>query len=327
MQIELQKYKTKALVRYLIVWFIKNHKKECKNISRFARKYYISVLFKKQTMISRIFTIILLFTFSTLFFNQALAQAKKAPAAGGTAKGTLAADMDCSVKVNGSAKLFSVKAYTPLEVMLKAGDNTIEAVTTDKKSTYRRDIKAKAGEIVIVEISFFDDGKFLDYVKDGNVNMVEAAIKKDPTLINNENGTLTSSPLEIAIQNSHVDLVKYLLSKGASFLKPENIYPLHKSILYATSTKPAKDKPSPDKELVDLFMAKGCKITDKDDGGNTPLHCAVRAGKYDLVVFLLEKGSDINAKNDFDDTPLKIAQDKGYITIINYLKSKGAQEK
>lgn len=192
---------------------------------------------------------------------------------------------------------------------------------------YRRTVTGKAGETAIIEISFFEDGKFLDYVKEGNVNMVEAAVKKDPTLINNENGTLTSSPLEIAIQNSRVDLVKYLLSKGASFKKPEDIYPLHKSALYGSSVKPSKDKPAPDKELVDIFMAKGCKLTDKDDGGNTPLHCAVRAGKYDLVVFFVEKGADINAKNDFDDTPLKIALDKGLISIINYLKSKGAQEK
>ncbi|MBL7884195.1 MAG: ankyrin repeat domain-containing protein [Bacteroidia bacterium] len=167
----------------------------------------------------------------------------------------------------------------------------------------------------------------MDYIKTGNVNMVEAAIKKDPTLINNENGLLTSSPLEIAIQNSQSELVKYLLGKGASFKKPEDIFPLHKSILYASSAKPTKDKPAADRELVDLFLAKGCKITDKDDGGNTAIHCAARAGKYDLVVYLIEKGADVNAKNDFDDTPLKIAQDKGYITIINYLKSKGAQEK
>lgn len=282
-------------------------------------------------MITKITKTVLFISLTILINNQIFAQAKKGGAAtaakGGSAKGTLAADMDCMVKVNGSAKLYSAKAYTALDITLKVGDNVIEATTTDKKSTYRRDIKAKAGETVIIEISFFEDGKFLDYIKSGNVNMVEAAIKKDPTLINNENGTLTSSPLEIALQNSHVDLVKYLLSKGASFMKPENIFPLHKSILYASSTKPAKDKPAPDKELVDIFMAKGCKITDKDDGGNTPLHCAVRAGKYDLVVFFLEKGADINAKNDFDDTPLKIAQDKGYITIINYLKTKGAQEK
>jgi len=260
------------------------------------------------------------------------AQVKKTPpataAAGkGAAKGTLAADMDCSVKINGSAKPVSLKAYTPMDVTLKVGENKIEALSSDKKSTYKRTVTVKAGETVLVEISFFEDGKFLDYIKSGNVAMVEAALKKDPSLLNNENETLTASPLEMAIVNSQPELVKYLMSKGASFTKPENIFPLHKSILYVSSTKPAKDKPAPDRELVEFFLSKGCKITDKDEGGNTPLLCAVRANKLDLVMFLVEKGADINAKNDFDDTPLKMAQDKGEITIINYLKSKGALEK
>jgi hypothetical protein len=247
----------------------------------------------------------------------------KAPAA--SAKGTLAADMDCTVKINGSAKAISLKAYNPMDVMLKVGDNTIEAESTDKKSKFRNTVVGKAGETTIVEISFFDDSKFLDYIKTGNVNMAETAIKKNPGLASNENGDLVSSPLQIAIENSQPDMVTFLMSKGASFTKPENIYPLHLAIKYASSTKPAKDKPAPDKVLVDLFLSKGCKITDKDDGGNTPLHCAVRAGKLDMVTMLVKMGADVNAKNDFDDTPMKIAEEKGLISIITFLAANGAK--
>jgi hypothetical protein len=269
--------------------------------------------------------LLLLFIFSsfTLF-----SQAKKpvAAAAKGSAKGTLAADMDCSVKINGAAKPVNVKAYSAMEVTLKAGENKIEAISADKKSTFKTTVNAKPGEKLVIEISFFEDGKFLDYVKTGNIPMVEAALKKDAALLNNENETLTASPLEIAIVNSQPEMVKYLMNKGASFTKPENIFPLHKTILYVSSVKP-KDKPAPDRELAEFFLSKGCKLTDKDDGGNTPLLCAVRANKLDMVMFLVEKGADINAKNDFDDTPLKMAQDKGQISMLNYLKSKGALEK
>lgn len=260
------------------------------------------------------------------------AQAKK-PAGGkagaaapakASAKGTLAADMDCTVKLNGAAKLISLKAFTPLDVVLKVGDNTIEAQSLDKKANYRNTVIGKAGEKTIVEISFFDDSKFLDYIKTGNVNMAETAIKKNPGLATNEDGLLVTSPLQIAIENSQPEMVTYLMSKGASFLKPENIYPLHLAIKYASSVKPAKDKPAPDKLLADLFLSKGCKITDKDDGGNTPLHCAVRAGKMDMVVMLVKMGADVNAKNDFDDTPMKIAEDKGLISIISFLAANGA---
>lgn len=242
----------------------------------------------------------------------------------GTAKGTLAADMDCLVKINGSAKPLSILAYNPTDVTINVGDNSIEATSSDKSSTFRKTVTAKAGETIIVEISFFDDGKFLDYVKNGNIAMVETAIKKDPSLATNADGNLTTSPLELAIQNSQTDMVKFLMSKGASYTIPDNIFPLHKSILYCTWVKSGKDKLAPDKVLVDFFIDKGCKITDKDDGGNTPLHSAARAGKLDMVIFLIEKGAEVNAKNDFEDTPLKIAESKGSVSIINYLRSKGA---
>lgn len=273
--------------------------------------------------------VVLLFVFilsSSTAFSQGAKKpaAKGAPAPKASAKGTLAADMDCTVKLNGAAKIINLKAYTPLEVVLKVGDNSIEAQSIDKKATYRNTVVGVAGTTTIVEISFFDDSKFLDYIKTGNVNMAETAIKKNPGLATNADGMLVTSPLQIAIENSQPEMVTYLMNKGASYLKPENIYPLHLAIKFASATKPAKDKPAPDRQLAELFLSKGCKITDKDDGGNTPLHCAVRAGKMDMVTMLVKMGADVNAKNDFDDTPMKIAEEKGLISIISFLAANGA---
>ncbi len=284
---------------------------------------------QKYSFFKVIAFLLVLLTASSSVFSQAkkpAAGAKAAPAPKVSAKGTLAADMDCTVKLNGAAKVISLKAYTPLDVILKVGDNSIEAQSVDKKANYRNTIIGVAGTTTIVEISFFDDSKFLDYIKTGNVNMAETAIKKNPGLATNEDGLLVTSPLQIAIENSQPEMVTYLMGKGASFLKPENIYPLHLSIKYASAIKPSKDKPAPDKLLADLFLSKGCKITDKDDGGNTPLHCAVRAGKFDMVAMLVKMGADVNAKNDFDDTPMKIAEDKGLITIISFLAANGATQ-
>ena len=284
-------------------------------------------MFQKHQLLNlAVFMLVFFTTNSTLFAQGAKkpATGKGAPVVKAAAKGTLAADMDCAVKLNGAAKVINLKAYTPLDVVLKVGNNTIEAVSLDKKATYRNSVIGKAGEKIIVEISFFDDTKFLDYIKTGNINMAETAIKKNPGLAGNEDGMLVSSPLQIAIENSQPEMVAYLMGKGASFLKPENIYPLHLAIKYASAKKPAKDKPAPDKQLAELFLSKGCKITDKDDGGNTPLHCAVRAGKMDMVIMLVKMGADVNAKNDFDDTPMKIAEDKGLISIISFLAANGA---
>jgi hypothetical protein len=288
---------------------------------------------KISSSFKTVFFTVLFLASATFIYAQPKPAAKPVAKPGGAkgkpvpTKATLAADMDCSVKINGAAKLVMVKAYTPLATTINTGENYIEATSSDKKSTFNRTVIGVAGETTIVEISFFDDSKFLDYVKQGNVNMVETAIKKDPGLANNEGQSLTTSPLETAIQNSHLDVVKLLMTHGANFTTPENIFPLHKSALYASATPQGKEKIAPDKELVDFFISKGCKVTDKDDGGNTPLHCAARGGKLELVKFFIEQGADVNAKNDFDDTPLKIAEDKGYVSIIDVLRAKGAVDK
>lgn len=260
--------------------------------------------------------------------------AKKAPVkeskTSGASKGTLAADLDCSVKLNGSPNPIQVKAFTPLVVALRPGDNSLEATSSDKKSSFRTTVKGVPGETTLIEISFFDDSRFLEYVKQGNMPMVETAIKKDPTLITNQSGTLVTSPLEVAIVNSQPDVVKYFMEKGASYSSPRNIYPLHKAAMFANSAKTTKTKKRiapADSILVDLFLSKGCNINEQDEAGNTPLHCAVQYGKSELVKMLVEKGADINTKNTFEDTPLKLAENKGYITIIEYLKNKGALEK
>ncbi len=244
------------------------------------------------------------------------------------ARGIIAADMDCLVKVNGSAKLVNATAYTAKVVMLVYGINTIEATSTDKKNpaSFRTTIDVKDTTKQIIEISFFDDKKFLDYVKEGRVDMVETAIKKNPDLTNNEGQILVSSPLQLAIVNSQPDIVKLLVKNGAKFNSPEYIYPMHKAAIFASSQKPKDKDIAPDREMIEFFLTKGCKLNEKDEGGNTLLHAACRGLKLDLVMFLLDKGLDIDAKNDFGDTPLKIAEAKGGVSIINYLKSKGAKE-
>ena len=280
-------------------------------------------MMSKSSFFSKSFLFTILFLACTTFmYGQAKPKAKSVPT-----KATLAADMDCSVKINGAAKLIMVKGYDPTATTINVGENYIEATSADKKSTYRTSVVGTAGETTLIEISFFDDSKFLDYIKQGNISMVETAIKKDPGLANNEGQSLTTSPLETAIQNSQLEIVKLLMANGANFTSPENIFPLHKAALYTSSTSKGKDKMAPDKELAVFFLSKGCKLSDKDDGGNTPLHCAVRGGKLELVKLFIEQGADVNAKNDFDDTPLKIAEDKGLISIIDVLRAKGAVDK
>ena len=242
-------------------------------------------------------------------------------------KATITSDMDCTVKINGAAKLITLKANTPASAVLKLGENSIEALGLDKKSTYKNTITAAPGETKIISVSFLGGNRFLEYIKEGNITMVETSIKKNPAFATNEGEILATSPIEMAIENSQFEIIKLLISKGASFIMPYPIYPLHKSILFASSEKSNANKPAADRELVDYFLSVGCKITDRDSTGNTPLHCASQAGKLDLVMYLIAKGADINVKNNLGITPIKIAEDNGEISIISLFKAKAVQEK
>jgi len=240
------------------------------------------------------------------------------------ARGIIAADMDCLVKINGSNKVVNVKAYTASVVSLPFGVNTIEASTIDKtfSSTYRTTVDVKDSSRQIIDISFFDDKRFLDYIKFGNYKMVETAIKKNADLAPNTDQVLPTSPLLLAITSSQPEIVKLLLDKGASFTSPDNIYPLHKAAVFASGQITKKGELPDDRKIIDVFLAKGCKLTDKDEGGNTLLHAAARGMKFELVQWLVEQGLDVNAKNDADQTALDIAEDKGSVSIISYLSSK-----
>src|SRR3569832_1421965 len=118
-------------------------------------------MLKKQALV-----FLLLIVLSKSTFSQVTAKTPaKETKPSGAAKGSLAADMDCTVKLNGSPNFIQVKAYSPLVVPLKTGVNSIEATSMDKKSSFRTSVKGVPGELTLVEISFYDDSRFLEYVK------------------------------------------------------------------------------------------------------------------------------------------------------------------
>lgn len=102
-----------------------------------------------------------------------------------------------------------------------------------------------------------------------------------------------SKQLYIATENGDLELVKYLLSKGA-----------HVNIKHVEYLSRASFKESEYKE--------------------TPLHKAVKKNYVELTRLLLDNGADINAKDALDLTPLYIAAINSFSDIENLLISYGA---
>ncbi|MDR1385312.1 MAG: ankyrin repeat domain-containing protein [Planctomycetaceae bacterium] len=122
-----------------------------------------------------------------------------------------------------------------------------------------------------------------------------------------------------AAHNSNVDVLKYLVEKGANVnIKTDSgETPLH----VAASTNSNVD-------VLKYLIEKGADVNAKDMMGWTPLHfAAAHNSNVDILKYLVEKGADINAKNKYnDETPLTWAVRRGNsnVDVLKYLVEKGA---
>jgi|GEM_PF-1829987 len=72
-------------------------------------------------------------------------------------------------------------------------------------------------------------------------------------------------------------------------------------------------------------LASNDNINDKNRGGDTPLHCALKANSYNTASFLIKRGANINVENGSHLSPLNIAIKEREVEIVKLLMKRGAQ--
>jgi len=123
-------------------------------------------------------------------------------------------------------------------------------------------------------------------------------------------------PLHFACLSGNVEIVKYLLEKGAQLNVPD--YSNEIKYLHLACK-------SGNIELIEYLLNSGLDINQQIFLGYTPLFYAVENNKKDAVEYLIKKNADINAKVKFwyyktiNRTVLHIACDKGYYDIVKLL--------
>jgi ankyrin repeat protein len=124
---------------------------------------------------------------------------------------------------------------------------------------------------------------------------------------------LDETPLHLAAQEGHKDLVELLLANGAD-VNAESSFGL-------TSLHVAVEH----KDVVELLLANKVEINAKASDGETPLHMVSKSDHKDVVELLLANRAEVNAKANDGRTPLHYAADTGHKEVVELLLANKAE--
>ena len=136
------------------------------------------------------------------------------------------------------------------------------------------------------------------------------------------------SPLHIACQKRHAEVVEELLKNGANpNMKSSfsNTSPLH----YVFEDDHDEDKRDINEKTISIInslIRYGCDIDSETDDEESSLYLASLQGNISAVKLLLENGAKVNNMNDEsrECSPIHAAADNGYLEIIELLANQKA---
>jgi ankyrin repeat protein len=140
---------------------------------------------------------------------------------------------------------------------------------------------------------------------EGNLAKVKELVEKNPELVKAKDKE-SETPLHKAAAQGHMDVVNYLISKGADIDARNNANqnPLLHAAYYGKT------------EVVKFLLDKGADFKTPDIYGRTILHYPVREGYEDVVEILLSKGMDITVEDGMGVSPLRFAIERGHAGIM-----------
>jgi len=123
-----------------------------------------------------------------------------------------------------------------------------------------------------------------------------------------------ATPLYIATQEGHVEIVRLLLEKGAAIeaAADDGVTPLSSAVFHGNT------------ELVQLLLEQGAMVGGRDNNGVTPLARGAQQGHVEAVLLLIKEGAEVDSKDNNGVTPLARAAQHGHIAMVRLLLEKGA---
>ncbi|KAK3602164.1 hypothetical protein CHS0354_029169 [Potamilus streckersoni] len=146
----------------------------------------------------------------------------------------------------------------------------------------------------------------------GDHDLAYLALDHNISVNQSETGS-RCTPLSLAVQYGHHNIMSLLVGKGADVNKKnkDGLSSLHIAVLKNNI------------EAVHYLLRAGAKVNAPDDRGNLPLYYAARQGHKKILDILVEYGGDVNYPNKFEEHPLHAAIRSGKLEVIQALVSAG----
>nr|XP_058942638.1 putative ankyrin repeat protein RF_0381 [Pocillopora verrucosa] len=146
----------------------------------------------------------------------------------------------------------------------------------------------------------------------GNSSIVMRALSCDIDI--NSKDDCSATPLIIAVKQNHIEIVKYLLQKGADIsLTTED---KKRNALHIASQEGSV-------AVIEMLLSYDLRPDSRDGKGNTPLARAAACGHIEAVNCLLKHGADPLLKGQDGRNLLHFAAQSGNVIIIETMLSKG----
>lgn len=149
----------------------------------------------------------------------------------------------------------------------------------------------------------------------GDLKRVKQLVEKDPEAVHSYSSD-GFPPLGLAAYLGHVDVVAYLLSKGADVNQAGKNPGKFTALTGAVASGHA--------DVVKVLLEAGADPNYWYGGGFTPVLEAAAHGDIPLLEMLVDHGGDVTAETEQGKTAVMLAAQSGHTDAVEWLRSRGA---
>ena len=150
----------------------------------------------------------------------------------------------------------------------------------------------------------------------GRLQRLAELVENDPSLVDAyaQDGF---QPLGLAAFFGHLEVVEYLLVKGAEVNSASRnqmqVMPLHAAVAREGG------------EIAKALLEQGAQVNARQQDDFTPLHAAAQNGQVEIAQLLLDFGAEVNARMSNSKTPLALAEEFNHAEVASLLKRRGGK--